>query len=377
MNELYYIANYRLPTERAHGLQVAKMCEAFAREGVRVTVLAPRRGQSKTSLFGFYGIEENFVVRYLPVWDLTGKIPFLGFFVQSMTFAAQVLTAVHRERYRGIIYGRDQFSLFVLSVFTQNRLVYEMHSMPKRILFWHRIFFAKLHRFVVISGGLAAALTRAGIAQNKIVVAHDGYDPDESPRISGHEARVQFKLPADRRVVLYCGSLMKWKGVYTLVDAAKLLSSTFLTVLVGGPPHEYGSLTAYAGTHDAPGLRILKQVSHREAQRLMVAADVLVIPNSGAEPISRLYTSPLKFFEYLASGKPIVASDLPSLREIGGHYDGVFYCAADDPHALAKTISEVPEHRSYKRDLSQFSWRSRAQRIRAALAESGQILSRQ
>lgn len=44
-NELLYIANYRMPTERTHGLQVAKMCEAFAAEGIDVTLLVPRRGE--------------------------------------------------------------------------------------------------------------------------------------------------------------------------------------------------------------------------------------------------------------------------------------------------------------------------------------------
>ena len=71
------------------------------------------------------------------------------------------------------------------------------------------------------------------------------------------------------------------------------------------------------------------------------AADVLVLPNTAQAAISREHTSPLKLFEYMAAGRPIVASDLPSLREVLRHGDNAWLMQPDDPAALAQGIQHL------------------------------------
>ena len=80
--KLLYIANIRLPTEKAHGIQIMKMCEAFAHEGVNVELVVPRRfNVIKEDPFAYYGVGKNFTTTRIPSFDLIafGKI---GFFVQ-------------------------------------------------------------------------------------------------------------------------------------------------------------------------------------------------------------------------------------------------------------------------------------------------------
>ena len=67
----------------------------------------------------------------------------------------------------------------------------------------------------------------------------------------------------------------------------------------------------------------------------LAAADIVALPNSAREEISARYTSPLKLFEALASGRPVLASDLSSLREVLRHDQNAWLVAPDDVEALA------------------------------------------
>jgi len=100
------------------------------------------------------------------------------------------------------------------------------------------------------------------------------------------------------------------------------------------------------------------------------AADILVLPNEKGNAISEKYTSPLKLFEYMASRRPIVCSDLPSLREILTDKEALFF-EAGNPSDLTKAIQkiagnqELPEqlvYNAYKK-VQEYTWDKRAEKI--------------
>jgi glycosyltransferase involved in cell wall biosynthesis len=106
-------------------------------------------------------------------------------------------------------------------------------------------------------------------------------------------------------------------------------------------------------------------------------ADVLVIPNLPSR-ISAAYTSPLKLFEYMASGRPLVASDLPALREVLRPDDNAVLVAPGSINALAAGIRRVLEDAAFgarlaataRRDAAEYTWDKRAERLEAALASA-------
>ena len=106
---LIYLANIRMPTERAHGVQIIKMCEAFARAGEKVTLIVPARHTHLTEdPFVYYGVEKIFTIVYVPVWDTVawGR---LGFWFESIGFALRAARAA--RSYDGLVYGRDELVL--------------------------------------------------------------------------------------------------------------------------------------------------------------------------------------------------------------------------------------------------------------------------
>jgi len=67
--KIYYLANARIPTEKAHGFQIMKMCEGFANQGVNVELIIPQRyNYIKDDPFKFYGIRNNFKIKKYLVW---------------------------------------------------------------------------------------------------------------------------------------------------------------------------------------------------------------------------------------------------------------------------------------------------------------------
>ena len=85
--KILYIANIRLPTEKAHGIQIMNMCEALANLGHKVELVTPWRFNFiKSNPFDYYGVEKNFKITKLPSLDLV-RFGRIGFWVQSASFA--------------------------------------------------------------------------------------------------------------------------------------------------------------------------------------------------------------------------------------------------------------------------------------------------
>ena len=89
--KLFYITNARIPTEKAHGLQIMQMCEAFARQGFDVELVLPmRKNPIKKDVFLYYGINKNFSIKYLSSPDWLMRYAYLKriiFLTQSILFA--------------------------------------------------------------------------------------------------------------------------------------------------------------------------------------------------------------------------------------------------------------------------------------------------
>jgi glycosyltransferase involved in cell wall biosynthesis len=111
-------------------------------------------------------------------------------------------------------------------------------------------------------------------------------------------------------------------------------------------------------------------VPHSDIPLYLKSANVLILPNSAKQDISRLYTSPLKLFEYMASGVPIVASDIQSLREVLSE-NSTFFFEADNPESLAQKILYVVNHEAEscekaavaKNAVEEYTWESRSKKI--------------
>lgn len=368
---LYYITYTHIPSKKAFGYAIAKMCSSLAAH-TPVTLIIPRSAEREVTedIFTFYNVPRNFAVREMPCLDLfrfkwLGKhIPFL---LRKVTFSISVLFGLTIAR-EDVCYSRDLFSLVLLRLKT-SQLFLEIHFLSKLDAVTIRL--AHLaHKIVVITSFLKQELIALRYKENDILVAADAVDLADFaiPHSSQNELRAKLGLPQDKKIVLYWGNLIRWKGVYTLVDAVQYLPVDMQLVVVGGNEDTLPEFRRYvAGTEFAGRISVLGFKKHLEQAEYLWASDVLVIPNSGKERISSHNTSPLKLFEYMASGVPIVASDLPSMREIISE-DNAFFAKPDDARDLAAVISRVnqnPDEAKKRAEraaelVKKYDWKNRA-----------------
>lgn len=361
--KILYIANIRLPTEKAHGIQIMKMCEAFARLGHAVELVVPTRSTPITDdAFSYYGVERMFKITTLRVPDLV-QFERLGFLFSALWFSEYVRT-LHSFWNADVIYSRDSFVLLQYLLLGR-KFIFEAHARPS---FVSRLVAKRAYRVVVISNALKEVYVSAGVSEKKTIIAPDAVDEHFFDNITSKEsARVALKLSPTAPIVVYTGHLYERKGVETLAQVATRLPNTQF-LFIGGTVHDIKQFRTKWGNQ--PNITIVGHVSPTKVPQYLRAADVLVIPNSAKNQDASQFTSPMKLFEYMASGVPIIASDLPAIREILNKKNSVLV-ESDNPEAFAKGINKVLQNSDFANEISKqalkdvqnYTWQKRAESI--------------
>lgn len=376
-SRLIYIANSRIPTEKANGFQIMKMCEAFSGSGINVELWIPKRfNPIKESPFDYYNIRPVFEIKKIPIIDLIPLDKIFGRlanFIESISFSAFVLYRLYKVGSTSIIiYSRDQFTLWFLS-FSNYPFVYEIHSFPGKPFFYKRIW-ERADKIITITAALKNKIIESGIRADKIMVAHDAVDLSAFNTVSANkeELKMELGLPRDF-LVGYVGrfkTLGMEKGIATMIEALPLLDKDVKMVFVGGEEHEIKDYKALAGRFNVlPQCIFVSYQSYAKVIKYIKVMDALVIPFPN-RPHYAFYASPLKLFEYMASGRPIIASNLPALREVLNDKNALFFhpeLATDLARAIKmlKSSQMLGYHLSQQAlaDVKKYTWRERANNI--------------
>lgn len=366
-----YIANARIPTEKAHGVHIMEMCHAFAARGATVTLYVPKRNNPiAQDAFAYYNIEKNFTIQYVEVAD-TVEDGFIGYWRMQLAFARRMATILAGSD--ATLFTRDEFTGAHLAK-KGHTVFYDMHGFPEHWKFvWKR--WMRVMQGIVCTNEwkMQQCMKQFGIPLECMVVARNGYNAALFAKAQPAALHAELNIEANVPLVLYTGHLYPWKGAHILLEAAAKMPEAHI-VFVGGSQKSIS--TFREGKHVAQNVTFLGQRPHADIPGYLAAADVLVVPNAididnkRLSVYSKYDTSPIKVFEYMASGKPIVASDLPSIREVLSNKNALL-CESDNADALVQKIQQViaAPNKAAERaqqavvDAKAYTWDNRAQII--------------
>jgi glycosyltransferase involved in cell wall biosynthesis len=324
---------FEASSQWAHAINTVKMAQGFARVGHKVSIVCrrPLGGiVSHEALAKIYGITAPLCWIQLPQRILSFAIDeFWGFALLALTVTLRLRPDLVFAR--NYLFPRVTSSLGIATIA-------ESHSHPGNNTgpFLRFVRASRKRSFlllITISKLLAEHYHSLGVPQEKLLVLPDAVD------LHLFQQPVNF-LPSPYSGsgphILYAGHLYDYKGIPTMLQAAALLPDIQFH-LVGGWPEDVINQEQYAQGLGLRNVRFYGMQPQTALPPFLWHADILLLPPSQHHP-SAAWTSPLKLGEYLASGTPVIATDIAALRNLVTEKE-VEFVPPDNPGAMAQAIS--------------------------------------
>jgi len=366
MKIAYLMPGTKLPSKAAHTVHIMKMCEALSDIGHEIYLIGPSLEKDEDqNIYDFYSVNENFKI----IEGTTPPVRLIGTLINSFL---SVNIAVKMDT--DLLYTRNE-TLAYMATLSGLKTVYESHA-PVFSLDWGRVrnrIFKKLLRkkefisLVVISRRLKQFYeNNHNIDSKSIILARDS-----SHKIDTSIKSVEYQNNESLQVG-YVGNLYKGRGKNIIKKLAKKCDFAHFHIIGGNED----AIKTWKKELDYNNVKFHGFIPQSKLDKFRLGFDVLLAPyrknlNTFGGKNTVQWMSPLKIFEYMATGKPIIASDLPAIREILTHERDALLCAPDKPDEWIESLKRLKNSRLRgrlgKRARDKFeknyTWEKRAKKI--------------
>ena len=372
------ISASHVPSTAANSLQVMKACQALSQLGHEVHLLVPRTedGQRNNELTSFYGLQTSFPVEWLSARPNLRRYDFAW-------HAVRWARAQHADiTYVWVLQAA------VLALMARLPVIIEMHGPPEGTfgptLFRLFLRLSGKKRLLPITQALANGIGEKYRTKTNdpglVVVSPNGVDLERFHDLPDPvTAREVLGLPAGLTAG-YTGHLYAGRGTSLLVELARRFPDVHF-LWVGGRPQEVQEWRQHLATEGLANVTLTGFVENSRLPQYQAAADILLMPyekvitgSSGGN--SSAYASPMKMFEYMASRRAIISSDLPVIREVLNASNAVM-CPPEDAEAWSQAFGALTNDGDKRNALAEQAWHDVQQytwleRARKALIDFGE-----
>lgn len=361
---------------QANNVQVFHMCQAFSDLGIEVTLAIPSPTDEGRNSIDFIsqqiGRNPGFQIRTYERFTFAGRFQMLGNYFGAKSLLRDIKT--------DLCFVRDPL-LLKISFETQNPILFEVHNakfhdrnkyLNQR---WENYVIkiskdCQLRKIITISSSLKEFWKNRGIPENKLFVAHDGFSSRLfKERKEKIETRIMLGLPEHEKIVVYVGSLYENRGIERIISLAKRFPNT-LFIAIGGLEEQrqyYFDLSIKA---DVRNILWKGFLPHSDVPNYLQASDVLLMLFTWDVPTIK-FCSPLKVFEYMAAGRPIVGEAYPTITEVLKHNLTAYLANPDDFEDLCENLKIALTNSgnsdmgrlARKKAFELYTWETRARRI--------------
>jgi glycosyltransferase involved in cell wall biosynthesis len=377
--KIAYVFDRPLPARETDSEQAMQTIAAFSRQGARVCLVLPASGAkpSARELAAHYQVDGQFEVEHVAT-------PFRKLEAGRKWWHARRALELPAVANADVIYTRNFPTLFSLGSFEPRTprpsFAYETYRpwsdqfpvlapLFRRAMRSPRFLGAVLHSHFARDRYL-----KLGVDERRLLVAHNGHDPSRfRDPVARDTLRVRLDLPLDRKVVVYTGHVNLTKGLDTVIRMARRLPQVCF-VLVGSEGN--GLIETLA--RRTSNVRVVPWQPFDTVAHYLTAADLLLQPPSRI-PLRLVGNTvlPMKLFLYLAAGRPIVAPDLPDMREVLEHDHNALLVPTGDDDAAVQAVARILDEPALAERLSSaakqtaagLTWDARAARILSFLEE--------
>ena len=217
--------------------------------------------------------------------------------------------------------------------------------------FIERRVFEKADAIIVVSEFLKDRIARDRIDTAKVHVCPNATDVRMfHPLVDSRGAKQRFHL-GNRITIGFTGSLLPWHNLELLFEAVREIIDEgeydLSLLLVGEGPFRQDLEDSVAGKNLREHVVFAGAVDYSEVAELIGAMDICVIPHSN------LFRSPIKLFEYMAMGKPVIAPDTRPIAQVIRHGENGFLFKVGDKDSLKRALVYLLQNKQKRTELGE------------------------
>jgi hypothetical protein len=317
LRNLTYITYQTFPANTANSLQTITNIAEIVKQGVKVKLIFPDRdnfsSDSLVEIQNFYGIEQDFEIAKLKHNLPFGKVKFLNkltYHLSHFLWSKKTVKNLINNSKNDYFFTRSDWIFYFLSKQNQN-VIFECHQPSKlRNIILKVCLSKKTSKIIFLNYSLFKNYQKLIKFDSNYIVLNNGYKNEF------------FKDNVKKKdnQIIFVGELLRFGSTRNIEFIISCFEDQRLAKynlkIVGGPEKYIEELKKNRNNKFPKNIDFLGRLSHLNTIKMLQESEIGLLINSSKNSHSVKFTSPLKYFEYLASDLKIVAVDFDSHREL-------------------------------------------------------------